>query len=138
MHGNEILHTNTRAEQLLGSFVGRPVEHVADLPPPLNSTPPPASGELSQTGATETQWVSFQTRAVKQSHIEGHLVTLTDTTEWKKGELTRLKAERDLLRTQHLEQVGLLASGVAHDLNNLMTIIIGTSEYLQEIAEDQV
>ena len=136
IQGDQVLHANARAEQLLGAFVGQPFARVADLPPPLNGTPPPASGEVSRTDSTQTQWLSFQTRAVSQGHIQGHLVTLTDTTAWKKGESTRLKAERDLLRTQHLDQMGLLASGVAHDLNNLLTIIVGTADYLEEESEN--
>jgi signal transduction histidine kinase/response regulator RpfG family c-di-GMP phosphodiesterase len=137
IQGNQVLHFNPRAKQLLGSFVGQAIERVEDLPPPLNSSPPPSTGELSQTDSTQTKWLSFQTRPVTQKHLEGHLVTLTDITDRKMGELNRLRAEREVLRTQHLEQVGLLASGVAHDLNNLMTIIIGTSDYLQEMAEDK-
>lgn len=136
IRGSEIVHINARAKDILASFVDGVVDVVSDLPPPIAVSPPPPSGEISKTIGDTTKWLAFQTRAVKQEHIEGHLLTLTDTTAWKRSEAQRLRAERDLLRTVHLEQVSLLASGVAHDLNNLMTVIVGTSEYLLELSSE--
>ena len=48
----------------------------------------------------------------------------TDVTEKK-------KLETQLLRAQRLESIGTLASGVAHDLNNILTPILMCSELLQ-------
>lgn len=45
-------------------------------------------------------------------------VTVMDITERKKNEDERLKYDR-------LDALGLLAGGVAHDLNNLLTVILG-------------
>jgi len=136
VRGTQVAYANARARQILEPFVGEVGPSVDGLPAPLDSSSPPSSGELSTTGVDGTRWVAFQTRVVNQEHIQGHLVTLTDTTAWKRSESQRLKAERDLLRTAHLEQVSLLASGVAHDLNNLMTVIVGTCEYLHELTDN--
>jgi PAS domain S-box-containing protein len=56
--------------------------------------------------------------------ITGYLGTLTDITEQK-------RLERQFLRAQRLESLGTLASGIAHDLNNVLTPIVGAAQLLQ-------
>ncbi|MEH2105105.1 PAS domain-containing hybrid sensor histidine kinase/response regulator [Nostoc sp.] len=51
------------------------------------------------------------------------LIVDTDITEKK-------QLETQLLRSQRLESVGTLASGIAHDLNNLLTPILGIAQLL--------
>lgn len=53
------------------------------------------------------------------------LIICTDVTEQK-------KLETQLLRAQRLESIGTLASGVAHDLNNIITPILMCAESLRE------
>jgi PAS domain S-box-containing protein len=62
----------------------------------------------------------------------------------KSGELKRIMAintditekrrlERQFLRAQRLETVGTLASGVAHDLNNILAPILMACEFLKDV-----
>src|SRR5690606_25109176 len=43
------------------------------------------------------------------------------------------RLERQFLRAQRLESVGTLASGVAHDLNNILAPILMACEFLKDV-----
>jgi two-component system cell cycle sensor histidine kinase/response regulator CckA len=58
------------------------------------------------------------------------LMINTDVTEQK-------KLEMQLLRAQRLESIGTLASGVAHDLNNILTPILMCAETLRRDLSDE-
>jgi len=45
--------------------------------------------------------------------------------------------EKELARSQKMELVGVLASGVVHDVNNILTIIMGYSELAMHHLDDQ-
>ncbi len=56
------------------------------------------------------------------------LEILRDITAVKQAESERLGLESQLLQARKLESVGRLAGGVAHDFNNMLSVIIGRSE----------
>jgi len=62
---------------------------------------------------------------------------LIDITAQKKAEENRRKIEAQLQNAQRMEALGILAGGVAHDLNNVLSGIVGYPDLLlMQIPED--
>jgi PAS domain S-box-containing protein len=57
--------------------------------------------------------------------------TLEDTTE-------RIYLEEQLLQTQKMESIGVLAGGIVHDFNNVLTVIKGYADLLKMTLPDDV
>jgi PAS domain S-box-containing protein len=57
---------------------------------------------------------------------------VVDISERKKAEAERLDLERRIADAQKLEGLGILAGGVAHNFNNLLTVILGHADLLKE------
>jgi two-component system, cell cycle sensor histidine kinase and response regulator CckA len=58
--------------------------------------------------------------------------THTDITELKLAEQEREKLQNQLSQAQKMESIGRLAGGVAHDFNNMLSVIIGYAELALE------
>jgi len=56
--------------------------------------------------------------------------TMSSYIERKKAVEEKDKIQKQLLQTQKLESIGTLAGGVAHDFNNILTVIIGYSDMI--------
>jgi PAS domain S-box-containing protein len=71
----------------------------------------------------------FSTRGEVLRDAAGKPVRLvaitTDVTERKRAEAERAALDRQLLDAQKWESLGVLAGGVAHDFNNILTVILG-------------
>jgi len=64
----------------------------------------------------------------EEGTFTGVLSAFTDITARKRAEEERRQLEAQLHQAQKMEAVGLLAGGVAHEFNNLLTVMQGNAE----------
>ncbi len=58
------------------------------------------------------------------------VVSLLDVTEKKKAEQRWLSLENQLRKAQKMEAIGTLAGGIAHDLNNILSPVLGYADMI--------
>lgn len=73
--------------------------------------------------------VQYIPRRASDGSVMGYFSLVFDITE-------RVLRDRQLLRTQRLESVGRLASGIAHDLNNILSPILMAPDLLRDAVRD--
>ncbi len=75
-------------------------------------------------------WISESARAVRDAagavhHYEGFI---DDITSRKEAEAEQAKLEKQMLHSQKMDAIGTLASGMAHDFNNILCAILGYTD----------
>jgi PAS domain S-box-containing protein len=132
---------NPAAEKMFGyvrmDILGRHVELL--LPPASRATALDALGQYSQTGRGPLSGKQIEMIAVRADGTE-FPIELTvarvgaEGTRAMTGFLRdisdRRKLEEQLRQSQKLEAIGRLASGVAHDVNNVLMSIMGSADLI--------
>ncbi len=76
----------------------------------------------------ELLWVEFSARLDLSNDVaEGTIIDITRRTQ---GEKEKLDLQERLNRAERMESLGVLAGGVAHDLNNVLGVVLGHAELL--------
>ncbi|GAX43608.1 multi-sensor hybrid histidine kinase [Tolypothrix sp. NIES-4075] len=140
---NKILFWNKAAERLYGcrkeEAIGKRIQdiwqtkHALQLQEALNILMKNGSweGELHQTTKYDKEIIveSRWTLVPFDKKSQSILVVNTDITQKK-------QLEAQFLRAQRLESIGTLASGIAHDLNNVLAPILMTAQLLETQLHD--
>ncbi|MCC6933295.1 MAG: PAS domain S-box protein [Deltaproteobacteria bacterium] len=66
--------------------------------------------------------------AFLKQDVNEQIVFVVDLSERKKAEKESQKLQQQILQIQKMELIGRLAGGVAHDFNNMLSVIIGRIE----------
>jgi PAS domain S-box-containing protein len=83
------------------------------------------------TKGGEERWIDIYAAPLRDRRgrsigVAGQLVDVTE----------RVQLEAQLLQAQKMEAIGLLASGLAHDFNNTLTVAGGYAELIRAVAAD--
>jgi signal transduction histidine kinase/CheY-like chemotaxis protein len=75
-------------------------------------------------------WFEVQRRPIRFLGQTATLLSAWDTSERRRLESDRVRAQARMDEARRLEQLGLLAGGVAHDFNNLLAAILANADLL--------
>lgn len=146
IHTHRITFWNQGAERLFGwtraEAMGRQVGELTCLDPHVQEI---VIEKLLKTGEWRGEY-SKKTKAGKKLTISGHVTLLRDSKGEPKSALAidiDITEQKDLearfLRAQRMESMGTLASGVAHDLNNILSPIMMSVPMLRyKLTEQQL
>ncbi len=83
------------------------------------------------------RWVEIHSSAIDYNDAPATHSVILDITDKKRAEEALRRSEEKLARSKKMESLGLLAGGVAHDLNNVLSGIVSYPELiLMDLPED--
>jgi PAS domain S-box-containing protein len=129
----KLLYVNPAAVALCGEtdarvLLARRLDDVL-LPPVPGGNAIERAMQRSNGERVDVEWTSIGVE------FEGAIATLSlalDISSRKRHEEERRRLEEQMLETQKLESLGLLAGGIAHDFNNLLVGVMGNADLALE------
>jgi len=144
--GEQIVVANAAAVRLAGAhhrdqLIGRPIDSFLN-PPYLKAIEEQLIGSGDNAGPVspvrdvlrrlDGSQIEVEVTAipfVDRGRASAHLV-IRDITERLAAQAAGQQAEEYLRHAQKMEAVGALAGGVAHEVNNMMSVVLGFGEFL--------
>jgi two-component system, cell cycle sensor histidine kinase and response regulator CckA len=144
--GEQIVMANTAAVRLAGAdhrdqLIGRPIDTFLN-PPYFKAVQeqlvrsgdpaalvPPVRDTFSRLDGSEIEVEVTAIPFMDRGRASAHLV-IRDITERLAAQETARQAEEYLRQAQKMEAVGALAGGVAHEVNNMMSVALGFADFL--------
>ncbi len=128
----EVRFANPMARHLFS--LGEPPA-ISSLPAVLLDPEAAADDDLTVLVNGEIRWLEVQRSHLGEREAGLALLTIVDVSDRRSEERARIRAEAESARRQHLSQLGALAGGLAHDLNNLLAAVRTNAEMLRELDE---
>lgn len=131
-----VVDANRSALAIVGDsreeLIGRPLAAALTPLAPLieaSAEERPVAGEIELLVGSERRNMSVSVSQLSEAGATlGKAVQLCDITEARRAENERRRLDEAVRGAQKLESLAALAGGVAHDLNNLLSVILGNME----------
>lgn len=125
--GRNVTGTLVPETESTGRDLRRMIEDITDHPDRYMNN---VNENMRRNG--ERVWIAWTNKPVYDEcgNTIGLLCIGNDITERRRAEDERIVLQERLQRAEKMEALGVMAGGVAHDLNNVLGILVGYSELL--------
>lgn len=127
---NHVIEVNSFIGRLfavdLSKIIGKKIESVWVALPDIEEGNP-----ILYEREGEELYIEVDKTAIKNSKgdITGRLYMIFNVTERRKAEFALKRAEEIIFESQKIEALGRLSDGIAHEFNNILTIVYNYSKY---------